>query len=316
MKHASLFSGIGGFDLAAEWCGWENVFQVEWDPFCQKILKKNFPNAKRYSDIKEFDGKPFRGKIDVISGGFPCQPFSVAGKRKGTEDDRYLWPEMLRVINEIRPTWFIAENVGGITTMAFDEVQTGMEIKKGIEEEEVRVQMEADGVLLRISEEIENIGYEVQSFIIPACAVNAPHRRDRIWIIAHSKCGREEAGRGCDRACKSRKTASDQKNKGRKGQTVSSPGQNIVGENNGTDSNSDGNGSQGGENKEREKGKDGRKFSSGFDRFDDWKNLPEPGISGGNDGIPQRMDRTKALGNAIVPQVAYEIFKSIDSIND
>jgi DNA (cytosine-5)-methyltransferase 1 len=102
-RHGSLFSGIGGFDLAAEWAGFENIFQVEIDPFCQKVLQKNFPKTQKYGDIKKFDGTKFRGKIDIISGGFPCQPFSCAGKRKGTEDDRHLWPEMLRIIDEIKP---------------------------------------------------------------------------------------------------------------------------------------------------------------------------------------------------------------------
>lgn len=303
MKHASLFSGIGGFDLAAEWCGWENVFQVEWDEFCKKILKKNFPNAKRYSDIRNFNGKPFRGKIDVISGGFPCQPFSVAGKRKGAEDDRYLWPEMLRVINEIRPTWFIAENVGGLTTMVFNEMQTGMEVKKGIDEEEVRVLLEADGVLLRISEEIENIGYEVQSFVVPACAVNAPHRRDRIWIIAHSN-GSDDLRVSGKNERESQKKQIFKRNEIRK--SVESAG---VSKKTYPDTNSDG--PQGRKNKKHKEGKNRRKFSSGFDRFDDWNDLPQPGVSGGNDGVSSRMDRTKSLGNAIVPQVAYQIFKNI-----
>ena len=103
MKHASLFSGIGGFDLAAQRMEWENIFQVEKDEFCQKVLTKNFPHVKRYGDIKQFDGTPYRGSIDIITGGFPCQPYSSAGKRKGNKDDRHLWPEMLRVVSEIQP---------------------------------------------------------------------------------------------------------------------------------------------------------------------------------------------------------------------
>lgn len=157
MTHASLFSGIGGFDLAAEWLGWENIFQVEIDPFCQKVLAKNFPNAKRYADIKQFRGTPYIGTVDVISGGFPCQPYSVAGQRRGSDDDRALWPEMLRVIREIQPTWVVGENVPGIISMEFESVCT----------------------------DLESAGYAVQPFIVPACAVNALHRRDRVWIIAH-----------------------------------------------------------------------------------------------------------------------------------
>jgi len=160
MKHGSLFSGIGGFDLAAQWMGWDNVFQVEIDDYCQKVLTKNFPNVKRYGDIKEFKGK--RGSVDILSGGFPCQPFSVAGKRKGESDDRYLWPEYLRIIREIQPTYVVGENVGGLTSM--DDGKT----------------------LEGIFSDLEGEGYTVESFIIPACGVGAWHRRGRIWIIAYS----------------------------------------------------------------------------------------------------------------------------------
>ena len=103
MTHGSLFSGIGGFDLAAEWSGWENLFNCEWEEFPRKVLKHHFPNAKQYEDIKDFDATDYNGRIDILSGGFPCQPFSVAGKRKGSEDERHLWSEMLRVIGECKP---------------------------------------------------------------------------------------------------------------------------------------------------------------------------------------------------------------------
>lgn len=162
MHHLSLFSGIGGFDLAAEWMGWVNVAQVEKDPFCLKVLEKNFPNTKRYHDIKEFDGTDYAGRVDIITGGFPCQPFSQAGARRGTGDDRHLWPEMLRVISTIKPTWVIAENVRGLLS-----IEQGM-------------------VFEQVCLDLENIGYEVQPVIIPAVAVNAPHRRDRVWFIGYS----------------------------------------------------------------------------------------------------------------------------------
>lgn len=164
MNHASLFSGIGGFDLAAQWMGWNNIFQVEKDEWCQSILAKHFPNTERYLDIKEFNGEKYKGSIDIISGGFPCQPFSVAGKQKGTSDDRYLWPEMLRVIREIQPTWIVGENVPGIISLALDQVYV----------------------------DLENEGYTVQAFIIPACAVNAIHKRDRVWILANNANARHE----------------------------------------------------------------------------------------------------------------------------
>jgi DNA-cytosine methyltransferase len=160
MKHGSLFSGIGGFDLASEWMGWENVFHCEWNPFGQKVLNYYWPNAITYHDITKTDFTIHRGRIDILTGGFPCQPYSSAGKRLGKEDERHLWPEMLRAIREIQPGWVVGENVRGLTNwnggLVFDEVQA----------------------------ELETQGYEVTPFLLPACAVNAPHRRDRIWFIA------------------------------------------------------------------------------------------------------------------------------------
>lgn len=164
MKHASIFSGLGGFDLAAEWMGWDNVFSCEINPFCNTILKYYWPHAIHYTDIRQTDFTPWRGKVDILTGGFPCQPFSSAGKRKGTDDDRYLWPEMLRAIREIQPTWIIGENVRGLVTW-----------NDGMVFEQVCADLEAEG-------------YEVQPFIIPAAGVNAPHRRERIWFIAYSNC--------------------------------------------------------------------------------------------------------------------------------
>ncbi len=163
MTLGSLFSGIGGFELGLIMSGLctpeEIIWQVEIDKFCNKVLEKNFPNAKRYGDIKDV-GKHNLDPVDIICGGFPCQPFSVAGKRKGKADDRFLWPEMLRVIAELNPAFIIGENVFGIVNMELDKVLS----------------------------DLESIGYETATFIIPACAVNAPHRRDRIFVIAHSRC--------------------------------------------------------------------------------------------------------------------------------
>lgn len=162
MRHGSLFSGIGGFDLAAEWMRWENIFHCEWNPFGQKILKYYWPNAKSYSDITKTDFTIHRGKIDVLTGGFPCQPYSVAGKRLGKEDDRHLWPEMLRAIREIWPRWVVGENVRGLINWS-----------EGLVFHEIQAELEAEG-------------YEVFPFLLPACGVNAPHRRDRIWFVAHT----------------------------------------------------------------------------------------------------------------------------------
>jgi DNA (cytosine-5)-methyltransferase 1 len=162
MKHASLFSGIGGFDLAASYAGFTNIFQVEIDPFCQQVLDKNFRNTQKHTDIFTFDGKKYANQIDILSGGFPCQPFSSAGHRKGTDDERYLWEEMLRVVAEVQPPWVVAENVGGIAT-----------IDNGLVFEHVCIDRESEG-------------YTVQPFCIPACAKNYEHRRDRWWFVAYS----------------------------------------------------------------------------------------------------------------------------------
>ena len=175
MTHGSLFSGIGGFDLAAEWSGFTNLFNCEWEEFPRKVLKHHFPNAEQYGDIKDFDATEYHGRIDILSGGFPCQPFSVAGKRKGSEDERHLWPEMLRVIGECQPRWVVGENVRGLVSWS-------------------------DGLVFETCcTDLEALGYSVQSFIIPACATGAPHRRDRVWIVAHNtdRDGRrsEQAGR-------------------------------------------------------------------------------------------------------------------------
>ena len=161
MTHASLFSGIGGFDLAAEWMGWENLFHCEWNDFGQRILKYYWPNSVSYGDITKTDFTKWKGSVDVLSGGFPCQPYSMAGKRLGKEDDRHLWPEMLRAIREIQPTWVVGENVRGLINwngrMVFDEVEADLEAE----------------------------GYEVLPFLVPACGKDAPHRRERIWFVAY-----------------------------------------------------------------------------------------------------------------------------------
>ena len=167
LTHLSLFSGIGGLDLAAEWAGCVTVGQCEYADYPTKVLEKHWPDVPRWRDIRTLTKESFYERtglrtVDIISGGFPCQPFSCAGKQQGTDDDRYLWPEMLRVIQELRPTWVIGENVPGIVNLALDEVLTSL----------------------------ENEGYEAQTFIIPACGVNAWHKRERVCIVAYSDNGR------------------------------------------------------------------------------------------------------------------------------
>lgn len=189
MTHGSLFSGLGGFDLAAEWIGWKNIFHCENNPFAAHILNHYWPNAKSYEDIKKTDFTTHRGQIDVLTGGFPCQPFSVAGNRKGEEDDRYLWPEMCRAIDECRPVWVIGENVAGIVSMVQPEgTSTVVEAQTdlfGTDSDEI-IKEEYDFTLRRIIDDLEERGFEVQPVIIPAAALGAPHRRDRIWIIGYS----------------------------------------------------------------------------------------------------------------------------------
>ena len=182
--HASLFSGIGGAEIAASWMGWSNVFHCEIQEFPRRVLEYWYPNSKSYEDITKTDFTPWRGKIDVLTAGFPCQPFSLAGQRRGADDDRYLWPEALRAIREVQPSWFVGENVAGLVTM----VQPGEDIALGrtddIFEENHIYRKEQRFTLDEICEGLEREGYAVQPFVIPACAVGAPHRRDSIWIVA------------------------------------------------------------------------------------------------------------------------------------
>lgn len=211
--------------------GWNNIFQVEINKFCQKVLNKNFPETKKYFDIKEFNGNEYKGTIDVISGGFPCQPFSVAGQQKGKDDDRYLWEEMLRVVGEIKPSYVVCENVTGIIGMALDTVLSDLEAQ----------------------------GYTTETFIIPACAVNAPHRRNRVWVIAYSKKQR------------------------------------LEGEQPAWDTSTNG-------------------CASKYDFNSAWVEVASEFCRVVN-GLPNRVDRIKGLGNAIVPQVAFELFKAIQSVH-
>lgn len=164
MTHLSLFSGIGGLDLAAEWAGIQTIGQCEWADYPTKVLEKHWPNVPRWKDIRTLTKESFyertgRGTVDIISGGFPCQPFSVAGKQRGKEDDRYLWPEMVRVIKELRPTWIIGENVAGIVKMALPDILS----------------------------ELESCGYRTRTFLIPACGVGARHRRYRVAIVGYTE---------------------------------------------------------------------------------------------------------------------------------
>ena len=263
MTHASLFSGIGGFDLAAEWMGWENIFHCEWNPFGQRVLAHHFPNSKSYNDITKTNFTIHAGTIDVLSGGFPCQPYSSAGKQLGKADERHLFPHMLRCIKEVKPKWVIGENVRGLVSwnggMVFNEV----------------------------CDDLEREGYEVQPFLIPASGVGARHQRQRIWFIANSKCSRLEY-------------RSENRNISKKKTKTYDEGCNAS-----------------------------KEFKANGSRFDNsWtiNEKTESIVCRGNDGFPHKLDgitfpkwrneSIKAYGNAIVPQVAYEIFKAIQSFED
>jgi len=285
LRHGSLFSGIGGFDLAAKWMGWENVFHCEWNEFGQKILKQHFPKSISYGDITKTDFTIHRGNIDILTGGFPCQPYSVAGKRKGKEDERHLWPEMLRTIREIYPTYIVGENVPGIISwdggLVFNEVQT----------------------------DLENEGYEILPFLLPACGKNAPHKRERVWFVAYA------SGKRCNERSDDREKRHVQTNCGIS--TEDKPERNgrigRFSEISSIDTDTNNQGLQRSEKQgsiKKSRSKPNEQPTGLF--CSDWEKFPtQSPICGGNDGIPDRVDRIEALGNAIVPQIALQIFKAI-----
>lgn len=178
MTHVSLFTGIGGLDLAAEAAGINTVLQVERDPYCLRVLEKHWPDVPRITDIKEVHADDRWRNPTVVSGGFPCQPFSHAGKRGGTGDDRYLWPEMLRVIRELGPTWVVGENVSGLLS-----IESGM-------------------VFESVCADLEREGYEVLTLHYPAAGVGAPHKRDRVFIVANTLRERESRQKQAGGTCK------------------------------------------------------------------------------------------------------------------
>lgn len=195
LTHLSLFSGIGGLDLAAEWAGFTTVGQCEWADYPTKILEKHWPDVPRWRDIRTLTKESFYERtglrtVDAISGGFPCQPFSLAGKRRGKEDDRFLWPEMLRVIQELRPSWVFGENVAGLLSMVEPRGPFGVESRTvnrfpDADYYEAILSRQEDAIIVGIIQDLERIGYEVQVFAVPACGVDAPHQRYRLAITAH-----------------------------------------------------------------------------------------------------------------------------------
>lgn len=287
MTHGSLFSGIGGFDLAAEWMGWENKFHCEWNTFGQKVLHHYWPQAEQFTDITKTDFTKYANRIDILTGGFPCQPYSSAGKRLGKEDERHLWPEMLRCIQEVQPRWVVGENVLGLVNWS-----------GGLVFHEVQADLEAEG-------------YEVQPYVLPAVSVNAPHRRDRVWFVAYSNLYGSKQ-------CNSNNEVNTSEGR------VNAFGN--INESNGNGDVADTYlqrfnkfGSTFITNKQK------RQYSkkNTFDRQRCWQNFPSVSpICTGDDGISDRLDSIafpkwrnesiKAGGNAIVPQVVYQIFKTIE----
>ncbi|MEY8311751.1 DNA (cytosine-5-)-methyltransferase [Oscillospiraceae bacterium 42-9] len=260
-SHLSLFTGIGGLDLAAEWAGFQTVGQCEWADYPTKVLEKYWPDVPRWRDIRMLTKESFYERtglrtVDLISGGFPCQPFSVAGKRRGSEDDRYLWPEMLKVIKELRPRWVIGENVAGIVNMALDTVLS----------------------------DLEGIGYTAQAFIIPACAVDSPHRRNRCAIMAYSD-NRSGIVRWEWELSAVKSPGSSGKNHGRR-----TPEHGAW------------------ERRAAQPGLGG--MADGLPRWMD-EPLDVPRIV---QGVKDRVGRLKCLGNAVVPQQFYPIFRAIAEI--
>lgn len=311
MTHASLFSGIGGFDLAAQWMGWDNLFWCEIDPFCKRVLRHHFPNSYEYDDIHTADFTLFKGRVDVLTGGFPCQPFSVAGKRKGTADARWLWGQMYRAIRELRPRYIVAENVYGLLNqgggLAFEQVIN----------------------------DLETAGYEVQSFVIPAYAIGAPHRRDRLWIVAYHTDAEAKSlqFKGKNGVYKS-ETITDHNERNRRSAGSNRQNQNTTERTDiygGATRFSEKQTITDTENTRREV-RPLRQGQEQFRRSDtrefqipNWQKFPTifP-VHNGDDGFSDRLvditfprlrrEAIKACGNAIVPQVAYEIFKVIEKI--
>lgn len=327
ITHASVFSGIGGPEVAAIMLGWRNLFHCEINPFGKAVLDYWFPNSKSYEDITTTDFSEWRGKVNVLTGGFPCQPFSYAGQRRGAQDDRYLWPYMFKCIDQIKPDWVVAENVAGILTMVeqgeISEVASSADLfdsHNDIREYRLRETF----TLQRICDDLESHGYDVQPVLIPACAVGAPHRRDRVFIIGYRNAtdtdgeGREERMRSGQQAHRTEEEARmDNRterpcNNGNATNTESkqSNGHEFVGE-------------PGKEEKRQYRGSGIKDCGLGAR----WQEFPTVSpIYRGDDGLPFRMDdltlpfgkwrkeALKAYGNAIVPQVMYEIFRAIDLI--
>jgi len=382
ITHASVFSGIGGPEVAAVMLGWQNLFHCEINPFGKAVLDYWFPNSKSYEDITKTDFTEWRGKVTVLTGGFPCQPFSYAGRRAGAEDDRYLWPYMFRCIDQIQPDYVVAENVAGILTMVEQGEVSEVASTTYLFDTGDRVRgyrLRETFTLQRICDDLESHGYTVQPVLIPACAVGAPHRRDRVFIIGHRRSvsqdpvrsgqlvglngeqgsernERNAGARDSERVCRetSRTASADTVGSGagtsRKSGCAQSYGSNTDQQpsqwgaatewsdrfyailRHAADTDSTGQSAPDKQDRRARQTMDGKCQGEPFMRTerpcgDRWSNFPTvSAVHRGNDGLPFDVDdltlpfgkwRTEALkayGNAIVPQVMYEIFRAIDQI--
>lgn len=302
MNVIDLFSGIGGFSLGLGYAGMRTVQFCEIDPYCRRVLAKHWPDVPCHDDIRKFDPPP--GAAELICGGYPCQGESEAGERRGTKDERWLWPEMLRIIRGVGPRWVVAENVSGHISLNFDSVAASL----------------------------EDEGFTVWPFIIPASAVGAPHRRDRVWIVANSQRSQRRSSGTVGYVANGKIS--------QWGQTSSWSGTQSPDGGNGIMADADGKRESQQVGNEREVrgrpvdgGKEkpvahtkslsvgaglcpseqrerwGRRFSDGRSPHAEWS--AEPSVGRVADGIPHRLDRLRGLGNAIVPQIAALIGEAI-----
>jgi len=289
MKVIDLFSGIGGFSYGLSLSGkpFKTIAFCEQDKFCQKVLKKHWPDIPIYNDIRRLDGKQFRGTVGLICGGFPCQPFSIAGKRRGNEDHRDLWPEMLRIIREVRPAWVLGENVANFAGM--------------------------DGGYNRTHSDLEKEGYEVRAFEIPAIGLGAPHIRKRLWIVGHlAHSNGVGYGRGKGKGYRNDKweffesqrerCSVGSKTSGRSGKSDLAHSDSIRSQRIWPDGDKEG-------WERQEKGTSGLCNRTG-NAYNNWE--IEPNVGRVANGVPSRVDRIKALGNSVVPQIVAEIGRAIE----
>ena len=286
LNHVDLCSGIGGFALGFQWAQLSNpILFCDIEPWCRQVLKKNFPDVPVAEDVKEIANEPERfiqDRVDILTAGYPCQPFSVAGKQKGTEDDRHIWPYIFRIVTQKRPTWCVFENVYGHVALGLDQVLADLEAE----------------------------GYATRTFIVPACGVNAPHRRDRLWIVGHTEDnGRDRGTASARREGKTHQQVEQSSVRSK----LSRPSENVAY----ADNEGPQRGISGRQDSERqsEHGYTGCSSSIHRQPTENWWAV-EPAVGRVAHGIPKRVDRLKGLGNAIVPQIAMNIGLAIREANN